>query len=315
VPLILPNLDDRTYADLAEEGRALIPTCAPEWTNHNPSDPGITLVELFAYLTEMLIYRLNRVTDANIETFLKLLNGRDWKHSNQKALTDEVRDTVNALRRSDRAVTSADFERLALEADPQVARARSVPRSNLDNDDPKQRAITRAGHMSVVIVPNDPGITGDPLNNLIQRVADFLDERRMITTRLHVVGPRYVRVGVKATLGLMPDATEDAVSQSAVTALQHFLDPISGGEDGEGWPFGRNVYVSEIFNLLDRVPGVDYVRDDNFKLTVDADQTGRLIYAQPNSQGDLIGVLINPDELVLAQIAVGDVQVQLPWAT
>ena len=60
MPLPLPNLDDRSYTDLVEEARRLIPTYAPEWTNHNPSDPGIMLIELFAYLTEMLIYRLNR---------------------------------------------------------------------------------------------------------------------------------------------------------------------------------------------------------------------------------------------------------------
>ena len=78
MPLQLPNLDDRRYADLVEEARSLIPTFAPEWTNHNPSDPGITLIELFAFLSEMLIYRLNRVTARNVLSFLKLLNGTDW---------------------------------------------------------------------------------------------------------------------------------------------------------------------------------------------------------------------------------------------
>src|SRR5215472_9429265 len=76
--LQLPNLDDRSYQDLVEEALALIPTHAPEWTNHNPSDPGITLVELFAFLTEAIIYRLNRVTSRNILSFLKLLNGTNW---------------------------------------------------------------------------------------------------------------------------------------------------------------------------------------------------------------------------------------------
>ena len=56
MPIQLPNLDNRQFTDLMEEALALIPTYAPEWTNHNPADPGITLLELFAYLTEMLIY-------------------------------------------------------------------------------------------------------------------------------------------------------------------------------------------------------------------------------------------------------------------
>ena len=70
MPLTLPNLDDRSYADLLAEARALIPALAPGWTDHNPADPGITLVELFAWLTEMLLYRLNQVTDENRLAFL-----------------------------------------------------------------------------------------------------------------------------------------------------------------------------------------------------------------------------------------------------
>lgn len=73
--LPIPNIDDQTYADLMQEVQALIPTYAPFWTNHNASDPGITLLELFAWLAEMLIYRTNRVTDQHTQTFLKLLNG------------------------------------------------------------------------------------------------------------------------------------------------------------------------------------------------------------------------------------------------
>src|SRR3989441_13169450 len=74
MPLTLPNLDDRRYADLAAEARALIPTYAPESTNHNPSDPGVTLLELISYLSELLVYRGNRVTDANILAFLPLID-------------------------------------------------------------------------------------------------------------------------------------------------------------------------------------------------------------------------------------------------
>src|ERR671923_1222116 len=98
MPLKLPNLDDRRYADLVEEARTLIPTYAPEWSNHNPSDPGITLIELFAFLSEMLIYRLNRVTDANKRAFLKLLNGPEWKYDEAKALNQNIQDTVLKLR-------------------------------------------------------------------------------------------------------------------------------------------------------------------------------------------------------------------------
>jgi len=72
MPIPLPNLDDRRWADLVEEGRSLIPVFAPEWTDHNVSDPGITLMELFAWVTEADIYRANRIPDLHKRKFLAL---------------------------------------------------------------------------------------------------------------------------------------------------------------------------------------------------------------------------------------------------
>src|SRR5215470_951432 len=65
-----PKLDDRTYADIVAEAMRLIPRYCPEWTNHNPSDPGITVLELTAWMTELILYRLNRVPEKNYRAFL-----------------------------------------------------------------------------------------------------------------------------------------------------------------------------------------------------------------------------------------------------
>src|SRR4051794_11725295 len=73
MPLQVPNLDDRSFADLVAEARARIPVHTPEWTNFNEGDPGITLVELFAFMTENLLYRSNRIPEANRRKFLTLL--------------------------------------------------------------------------------------------------------------------------------------------------------------------------------------------------------------------------------------------------
>lgn len=73
--LQIPDLDDRSFDDLMKEALSLIPVYSKEWTNHNPSDPGITLLELFAWLSEMVIYRINRIPDESYINFLKLLAG------------------------------------------------------------------------------------------------------------------------------------------------------------------------------------------------------------------------------------------------
>ena len=73
MPLTLPTLDDRRYQDLLDEALARIPVHNPEWTNFNPSDPGVTLIELFAFLTETLLYRCNQVPERNRRKFLSLL--------------------------------------------------------------------------------------------------------------------------------------------------------------------------------------------------------------------------------------------------
>ena len=66
-------LDLREFQDIVDEARRLIPRYCPEWTDHNVSDPGITLIELFAWMTEMTLYQLNRVPEAMHERFLDLV--------------------------------------------------------------------------------------------------------------------------------------------------------------------------------------------------------------------------------------------------
>ncbi|HLA82725.1 MAG TPA: putative baseplate assembly protein, partial [Thermoleophilia bacterium] len=67
------RLDLRDFQDIVDEARKLIPRYCPEWTDHNVSDPGITLIELFAWMTEMILYQLNRVPDEMYERFLELI--------------------------------------------------------------------------------------------------------------------------------------------------------------------------------------------------------------------------------------------------
>lgn len=74
MPLTIPNLDDRRYQELLDEALARVPVYTPEWTNFNKSDPGVTLIEVFAFMTESLLYRANQIPERNRKKFLKLLN-------------------------------------------------------------------------------------------------------------------------------------------------------------------------------------------------------------------------------------------------
>ncbi|MDZ4722109.1 MAG: putative baseplate assembly protein [Roseiflexaceae bacterium] len=76
MPIPKPNLDDRHFQDIVDEAKRLIPRYAPEWTDHNVSDPGIALIELFAWMTDMLLYRVNQIPDKVYLALLEMMGIR-----------------------------------------------------------------------------------------------------------------------------------------------------------------------------------------------------------------------------------------------
>src|SRR5579862_2080793 len=74
--LPVPNLDDRRFQDLVDDAKRLVQQRCPEWTDHNVSDPGVTLIELFAWMSDQLLYRMNRVPDRHYVKFLELIGVR-----------------------------------------------------------------------------------------------------------------------------------------------------------------------------------------------------------------------------------------------
>ncbi len=307
MPLSLPNLDDLRWEDLVEEGRMLIPAWAPEWTNHNPSDPGITLVELFAYFSEKLMYQLNRVGDKNVTEFLKLINGQEWKSKGAHKLAEERRETVLALREPRRAVSAADFEMLT-RAVPGVERAKCVAGLNLESPLPDASTTEATGHVSVVVAPKN---RAHPSKELLTNVKRALEPARLLTTRIHVVGPRYVSVKCRFTIVPRRGVASMAVREAAIERLEEFFDVREGGPDGKGWPFGGNVYVSEIYRVLGEIGGIESVlstRDASGapfdELVVEEKEFGRV---RRNSRGEVESVMLRPEELVEVRIEAGDI--------
>lgn len=265
MPIPLPNLDDRSYADLVEEMRALIPRYAPDWTDHNESDPGIMLIELFAWLTETLIYRLNRIPEASEVRFLELLGATFSEEDNAADIEDVRARTVTALKRRWRAITADDFEELVLEnSDLNIARAKCIPELDLEFSD---LDTPRPGHVTVVVVPHSETDT----LNAVKHVAEFLDERRLITCRHHVVGPGYTAVSIGTEVAGISQVRKEGLKERIKKNLKEFFHPLNGGPDvgGKGWPFGRDVYASEVFQVIEDTDGVEHVESLDL-LTTDA---------------------------------------------
>ncbi|MGD0603065.1 MAG: hypothetical protein ABSA53_05610 [Streptosporangiaceae bacterium] len=280
----LPDLDDQSYADLTAQAQALIPALDPAWTNYNPSDPGITLVELLAWLTEMLLFQVNQVPPASTEAFLRLLNGPHWVRPDGTSLDDAIRTTILGLRERYRAVTAADFEWLALKSwagRSSIARVHGLPRCDLEASDPAARYADAPAHVSLVVVP---AAGGD--STLNADLLKFLNLRRTLTTRLHVVGPTYLPVQISADLALRDDAVAQNALDDARQALLAYYDPLKGGPAHTGWPFGRAVYSSEASAVLEHRPLLRYV--ENVQVTA------------PGAAGRQLpdGVLLQAGELV-----------------
>src|SRR5919199_37905 len=71
-----PNLDDRRFQDLVDDAKRMVQRHCPEWTDHNVSDPGVTLIETFAFMTDQLLFRLNQVPDRMYVKFLEMIGLR-----------------------------------------------------------------------------------------------------------------------------------------------------------------------------------------------------------------------------------------------
>jgi predicted phage baseplate assembly protein len=154
-----------------------------------------------------------------------------------------------------RAATLEDFDRLARET-PGTQLARVLPRANVHNSFP---CLTASGIVTVVILPYLPKGRPTPSSGLRRAVAAYLSRRRVIGSRVEVVGPVYREVGVRAKVQSCPGVNRGELKQGIVARLNEFFDPLVGGPDHAGWTLGRDVYRSEVLQVIDETTGVDYV--------------------------------------------------------
>ena len=162
------------------------------------------------------------------------------------------------LRTIDRAVTAEDYEHLARQVAPEAARVRAVPTD--EEGEP--------GGVRVLLVPDvvaDEGRLGlgqlEPPGEMLGRVAEYLGDRRTVGARVMVEPPYYQGVTVVAQMRVHPWADTGAAQAAATTALYEYLNPVTGGPDDTGWPFGQPVNIGEIYALLQGVSGAKVIED------------------------------------------------------
>src|SRR5262249_14248388 len=152
--------------DLVTDARARIPSLSPEWTDHNPTDPGMILVELLAWLSEIVLFRIDQIPERSYRTFVSILRGPEPPPANGQlpALDDAIRDTLPVLRERHRAITPDDFEDVSLHRWPEtpaalalgvpgtVRRARCLPEESPTTM--IQPGTSAPSHVTLVVVPD-----------------------------------------------------------------------------------------------------------------------------------------------------------------
>lgn len=164
------------------------------------------------------------------------------------------------LRRRTRAVTLGDFAALAREATPSVTRTHAIAGSESGGDPLSVRVVVLPS-VSATAGLTSPLTRADltPSPEAMISVARYLDERRMVGIRVHIEAPACVPVTVRATLAAPWAVDRRALQESALAAVYRLLHPLVGGEDGEGWPFGSDVRVGDVYAALTRVLGQAHI--------------------------------------------------------
>ncbi|TMB11274.1 MAG: putative baseplate assembly protein, partial [Deltaproteobacteria bacterium] len=168
-----------------------------------------------------------------------------------ESIEEAKRRGTFAIKNRDRAITAEDYESLALAASRRVARAKCVQASD--------------GSISLLLVPKAERGNGDaraiPSRDLIDRVASYIDKRRLITARVNVGKPKLMPVSLELTISLKAGATADRVKADVKEKVKTLLNPLHGGPKGEGWPFGRAVGKADLYPVVEGVDGVDRIAD------------------------------------------------------
>ena len=181
----------------------------------------------------------------------------------------------HVIRHRMQALSLADYEALAREASPAVAVARALPATH-----PSGRPAP--GWVRIVIQPNSPDPEPQPSFGLRRQVQRYLQARTPAATaaQVAVVGPDYLAVGVEASVVPLDPSAAGVVRDTVGAALAAFLHPVTGGPEGQGWPFGRAVYLSDVAAIVEAAPGLDHV--ETLQLLLGGTPRGEVVKVPPD---------------------------------
>ena len=192
-----------------------------------------------------------------------------------------------ALKSNDRAVTGEDFEYLATQAPgANVKRAFAMPLHHPDFPDGQIPGV-----VTVVVVPNSLAPNPTPNQTTLQAVCAYLDQHRLLTSEVYVAGPVYRKVKVAVQLVVDPGSDLATVKNNVQAALNTFFNPLTGGNDSTGWPFGGVIYYSDVYRRIFSIDGVQRIQDNQLLIYLDdqiqvfcrdvAINSGELLYSDP----------------------------------
>jgi predicted phage baseplate assembly protein len=168
------------------------------------------------------------------------------------------------LRSHERAVTPEDFEVLAREASPAIARARCIGVRD-GSGGPQESTPGRVRLQLVPAMPPGVGPLAVEPTEITPRVRDevqaYLDDRRLLGSELVLENASYTWVSAVARVRPKPRANRARLASRAAAAIYRYIHPTTGGPDFLGWPFGRELFAGEIYSILQAVEGVDFVEE------------------------------------------------------
>lgn len=210
--------------------------------------------------------QINKMLDATIQG-VRVENRQPSRGGkNAESIADAQKRVRKDLKQATRAVTSSDFEKLVL-AMPgaKIARVKVLPGYH-----PQFGGIKMPGTVTIVIVPQtlpDSIHESKPTVGLLKNVTRYLISKRLVTTNIRVIAPVFVHLDVAATVQIESRQSQEIMRLAVKDAIQEFLSPQTGGPEKNGWPFGRKVAKSELYQVIENVAGVTCTKYLSLKAT------------------------------------------------